>query len=563
MTDIAAATSLEDLNRREQNAIFSVIVTSTAIILILVGIYVFTRDISVLSSGLLRPLRLLADDMQIVTQMQLAGLQSNKAVINFDRNVAEIRLIEGIFEKTKTAIRSWGKYVPWPVVQILLAAGIDSALKLGMMEVTMFFSDIAGFTTIVEKLPPDAWPHEIHIFSSSGLAFLLATAGHGSSSQALHFEYPMRERSLVLLSRYFNDMSQVIDNHGGIVIEFIGDAILSVYGAPLRNPMHADAGVRATLKMLKALDRINAWSKHRSLPQVSIRCGVHTGEADWLMSREGGGQPAPDLCRCDLCLVIGRLSAFCHSGELGPVTLAFATDRLRILFNELLDARARAPRGIGAQPPAQVGVTKSDTPEPAEESKVKTKTESKPSLRTSHSRGWPAECRSPATGGTTYKGAAHSRGPKPPRPVKPQPPPPPPHWPTSTVEEAPAANSKATPTGPAPPPPRPSVTESTGAVPVKTAPRPPPAGSSGVSVPKAPLPAAVPAKEEDDYTEESFEEEDAEEDPEVESKETQRLSEQEKAAKSVEEKRREASPEPLERKRTPKQERRGVTGQER
>lgn len=248
-----AATPLEDLNRRvtslallnirylqEQNAIFSVIVTSTAIILILAGIYVFTRDISVLSSGLLRPLRLLADDMQSVTQMQLAGLQSNKAVINFDRNVAEIRLIEGIFEKTKTAIRSWGKYVPWPVVQILLAAGIDSALKLGMMEVTMFFSDIAGFTTIVEKLPP--------------------------------------ERSLVLLSRYFNDMSQVIDNHGGIVIEFIGDAILSVYGAPLRNPMHADAGVRATLKMLKATDRINAWSKHRSLPQVSIRCRVHTGE---------------------------------------------------------------------------------------------------------------------------------------------------------------------------------------------------------------------------------------------------------------------------------------------
>ena len=38
------------------------------------------------------------------------------------------------------------------------------------------------------------------------------------------------------------------------------------------------AGVRATLKMLRALDRINAWSKHRSLPQVSIRCGVHTGE---------------------------------------------------------------------------------------------------------------------------------------------------------------------------------------------------------------------------------------------------------------------------------------------
>lgn len=225
---------------QEYNAWFSIIVTTTAIILIIVGIFAFTREISTLSTGLLRPIRLLADDMQSVTQMQLAGLSGDKAVAHFDKGVAEIRLMNSIFDKTKTAIRSWGKYVPWPVVQILLAAGIDSALKIGATEVTMFFSDIASFTTIVEKLPP--------------------------------------ERSLVLLSRYFNDMSQVIDSHGGIVIEFIGDAILSVFGAPLRNPQHAEACVKATWRMLKSLDRINAWAKNRELPHIGIRCGVHTGE---------------------------------------------------------------------------------------------------------------------------------------------------------------------------------------------------------------------------------------------------------------------------------------------
>ncbi|CAE7319848.1 cyaA, partial [Symbiodinium pilosum] len=60
--------------------------------------------------------------------------------------------------------------------------------------------------------------------------------------------------------------------------EFIGDAILSVFGAPLRNPQHAEACVKATMKMLKSLDRINAWAKHRELPHIGIRCGVHTGE---------------------------------------------------------------------------------------------------------------------------------------------------------------------------------------------------------------------------------------------------------------------------------------------
>jgi hypothetical protein len=56
-----------------------------------------------------------------------------------------------------------------------------------------------------------------------------------------------------------------------------------------------------------------------------------------------GGQPAPGVCSCSLCLAISRLSGLCHSGDLGPVAIGFATDRVRILFNELLDVRARVP----------------------------------------------------------------------------------------------------------------------------------------------------------------------------------------------------------------------------
>jgi len=73
-------------------------------------------------------------------------------------------------------------------------------------------------------------------------------------------------------------MSKVIDDHGGIVIEFIGDAILSVYGAPLKNSEHPTAAVKSTLKMLACLGRINEWSASHGLPEVHIRCGVHTGD---------------------------------------------------------------------------------------------------------------------------------------------------------------------------------------------------------------------------------------------------------------------------------------------
>jgi len=121
----------------------------------------------------------------------------------------------------------------------MLRANVEADLNVEEVEASMYFSDIAGFTTIVESLPP--------------------------------------EESLLLLNRYFNDMTKVIDDHGGVVIEFIGDAILCVYGQPLDNPLHPSAAVKAALKMLACLRKINQWSASRDMPEVNIRCGVHTG----------------------------------------------------------------------------------------------------------------------------------------------------------------------------------------------------------------------------------------------------------------------------------------------
>merc|ERR1712113_152065 len=53
--------------------------------------------------------------------------------------------------------------------------------------------------------------------------------------------------------------------------------ILAVYGAPQKNADHANLAVKSTLRMLGALSRINEWSATKGLPEVKIRCGVHTG----------------------------------------------------------------------------------------------------------------------------------------------------------------------------------------------------------------------------------------------------------------------------------------------
>jgi len=222
----------------QQEAVMSILTTILVIIIILSGIVLLTKDLTFLSRNLLKPLRELADDMESIAQLQLAGVSSTEDTV-VEEGTSEVRLIRRTFENMKKAIKSWGKYVPWPVVQLLLRANVEANLEVNEVEVSIFFSDIASFTTIVENLPP--------------------------------------ESSLLLLSRYFNDMSKVIDDHGGVVLEFIGDAILCIYGAPLMNPDHPTAAVKSSLRMLTALRRMNDWSVARKLPEVKIRCGVHTG----------------------------------------------------------------------------------------------------------------------------------------------------------------------------------------------------------------------------------------------------------------------------------------------
>jgi len=249
--------SPEELNRRttsaavilkrgkvQAEAAFSMVATLLILVLFVAGILLLTKDLTFLSRTLLQPLAELADDMESIVQLQWAGIgvaeeedEDNSSTAR--GGASEVRLIQHTFKNMKKAIKSWGKYVPWPVVQVLLHSKEKDNVELKEAEVTVFFSDIASFTTIVEGLPP--------------------------------------ESSLLLLSRYFNDMSKIIDDQQGIVLDYIGDAILCMYGAPLENDDHPSAAVRAALQMMASLKTINKWARNNGLPEISVRCGVHTG----------------------------------------------------------------------------------------------------------------------------------------------------------------------------------------------------------------------------------------------------------------------------------------------
>jgi CHASE2 domain-containing sensor protein/class 3 adenylate cyclase len=105
-------------------------------------------------------------------------------------------------------------------------------------EMTVVFTDLAGFTTISERL---------------------------------------REKTVPLLNEYMSRMLPIIRNNGGTWDKFLGDGIMFFYNAPRDNPNHAIDAVRTVLKMHDEIIEFNKALVERGLPMVSMRAGISTG----------------------------------------------------------------------------------------------------------------------------------------------------------------------------------------------------------------------------------------------------------------------------------------------
>jgi adenylate cyclase len=79
------------------------------------------------------------------------------------------------------------------------------------------------------------------------------------------------------LNEYFPMMVQAVERNHGIINDFIGDAVMAVYGAPVDNPDHALDAVRTALQMQAGLEVLNAGWQTRGLPTLRMGIGIHTG----------------------------------------------------------------------------------------------------------------------------------------------------------------------------------------------------------------------------------------------------------------------------------------------
>ncbi len=116
-------------------------------------------------------------------------------------------------------------------------------LRLGgeKREISIFFSDLQGFTTISEKLDPEA-----------------LTA---------------------LLNDYLTAMTDIILDAGGTIDKYEGDAIIAFWNAPLAQPDHALRAVRAALACQERLAELRPAFRARVGHDLHMRIGINTGTA--------------------------------------------------------------------------------------------------------------------------------------------------------------------------------------------------------------------------------------------------------------------------------------------
>ena len=169
--------------------------------------------------------------------------------------------------------------------------------------VTIVFSDLKGSTAMAEKLDSEA----------------------------------VRE----VMSRYFDEMREALERHGGKIEKYIGDAIMAVFGLPKVHEDDALRAVRAAVEMRERLAVLNDELGERWGITIANRTGVNTGEVV-------AGDPTTDqrLVTGDTVNTAARLEQAAPSCEvlIGEPTYRLVRDAVQVEPVEPLELKGKAQR---------------------------------------------------------------------------------------------------------------------------------------------------------------------------------------------------------------------------
>ena len=134
---------------------------------------------------------------------------------------------------------TFGRYLSDDIVKTILETPDGLTMGGVRRELTVMMSDLRGFTSMCERMDP--------------------------------------EDVIELLNHYFAIMYEEIDKQQGTLLEFMGDGILVVFGAPIASDRHAEQAVAAAIGMQSRMDEVNAWNREHGFSELAMGIGISSG----------------------------------------------------------------------------------------------------------------------------------------------------------------------------------------------------------------------------------------------------------------------------------------------
>ena len=166
-----------------------------------------------------------------------------------EQNIDRLQELEEENRKLRDAIRqredfirnTFGTYLTNEVLEELLVEKKGLYIGGERRVVTILFSDIRQSTELSEKM------------------------------DAVSF--------IRMLNHYLEEMIEIVNSWQGNILDFVGDSIVAVFGAPRPNELSARDATACAVAMQRRMGAVNKWNLSQGYPEISMGIGIHTGEA--------------------------------------------------------------------------------------------------------------------------------------------------------------------------------------------------------------------------------------------------------------------------------------------
>lgn len=223
--------------------------------------------------------------LQDVTELQ----ELRDAIIATEKIKALNQQLEMRNELLQTA---FGRYMSDSVVKELLNTPDGLEIKGKQVKLTIMMSDLRGFTTMSEHIPP--------------------------------------EDLIELLNNYLEQMTKVIAKYKGTIIELLGDGILVIFGAPQENPNHASDAIACAIAMQNEMQSVNEWNQKHGYGNLEMGIGLNTGEV--IVGNIGSEMRTKYAVTGKNVNLCGRIESYTIGGQtlISPETVKLSKAKLTI-----------------------------------------------------------------------------------------------------------------------------------------------------------------------------------------------------------------------------------------